>query len=84
MLSEKTMVADYLSELNASLGTYAQIISQCDNQQLRQTIIQIRNGDEQKQWELYQAALQHNYYTPASQAETQDIQQVKQQFIQGN
>lgn len=84
MLKEKDMVSDYLSDLNSSLATYAQIISQCDNQALRNTLIQIRNADEQKQWELYQAALLHNYYTPASQAEEQDIQQVKQQFSQGS
>ncbi|WP_226666423.1 spore coat protein [Metabacillus litoralis] len=84
MLQEKDMVSDYLSDINTSLSTYAQVISQCDNQALRNAIIQIRNADEQKQWELYQAALQHNYYTPASQAEEQDVQQVKQQFTQGS
>ncbi|RSK25793.1 spore coat protein [Bacillus sp. HMF5848] len=84
MLNEKDMVADYLSQLNASLGSYAQVIAQSDNKQLRDTFVQIRNQDEQKQWEVYQAALQRNYYTPASKASHQDVQQVKQQFMQGN
>ncbi len=84
MMKEKDMVSDYLSELNSSLAGYAQIISQCDNQELRNAFIQIRNADEKKQLELYQAAKQRNYYTPASQASQQDIQQVKQQFTQGN
>ncbi|MCV9885845.1 spore coat protein [Metabacillus halosaccharovorans] len=84
MLQEKDMVSDYLSNLNSSLASYAQIIAQCNNQQLRNTLIQIRNSDEQKQWEVYQAAVQRNYYTPASQAEQQDVMEVKQQFQQGS
>ncbi|WP_226527530.1 spore coat protein [Metabacillus niabensis] len=83
MLQEKDMVSDYLSNLNSSLASYAQMIAQCNNQQLRNTLIQIRNSDEQKQWEVYQAAVQRNYYTPASQAEQQDVMEVKQQFQQG-
>ncbi|MBU7592967.1 spore coat protein [Metabacillus halosaccharovorans] len=84
MLQEKDMVSDYLSNLNSSLASYAQIIAQCNNQQLRNTLIQIRNSDEQKQWEVYQAAVQRNYYKPASQAEQQDVMEVKQQFQQGS
>ncbi|PMC34344.1 spore coat protein [Bacillus sp. UMB0899] len=84
MLQEKDMVSDYLSNLNSSLASYAQIIAQCNNQQLRDTLIQIRNSDEQKQWEVYQAAVQRNYYKPASQAEQQDVMEVKQQFQQGS
>lgn len=84
MLQEKDMVSDYLSNLNSSLASYAQMIAQCNNQQLRNTLIQIRNSDEQKQWEVYQAAVQRNYYTPASQAEKQDVMEVKQQFQQGS
>jgi hypothetical protein len=84
MMQEKDMVSDYLADLNASLGSYGQIISQCDNKQLRDTLVQIRNACEQKQWEVYQAAKQRNYYTPASQADQNDIQQVKQQFQQGS
>ncbi|WP_456279095.1 spore coat protein [Bacillus sp. AK128] len=84
MMKEKDMVSDYLSNLNSSLASYAQVIAQCDNKELRNTIEQIRNSDEQKQWEVYQAAVQRNYYTPASQASQQTIQQVKQQFTQGN
>ncbi|WP_026560035.1 spore coat protein [Bacillus sp. J37] len=84
MLQEKDMVSDYLSNLNSSLASYAQMIAQCNNQQLRNTLIQIRNSDEQKQWEVYQAAVQRNYYTPASEAEQQDVMEVKQQFQQGS
>jgi spore coat protein CotF len=83
-MKEKEMVADYLSTLNSSIKDYAGIITQADNPQLRQTLQQMRNGDEQKQYEVYQAAVQRNYYTPASQASQHDIQQVKQQFMQGN
>lgn len=33
MLQEKDMVSDYLSNLNSSLASYAQMIAQCNNQQ---------------------------------------------------
>lgn len=42
-MNEKDIVNDYLAGLNASLTGYANIISQTNNQQLYETLIQIRN-----------------------------------------
>ena len=48
-MNEKDMVNDYLAGLNASLTSYANYIAQSDNEQLHQTLIQIRNQDEKRQ-----------------------------------
>ncbi|MCD8503049.1 MAG: spore coat protein [Bacillaceae bacterium] len=79
-MTEKDMMNDYLSMLNASLSTYAGIISQCENPQLRQTIQQLRNQDEARQYRTYQAASQKGYYQPAAQADQTEIQQVRSQL----
>ena len=76
------MVNDTLSMLNSSITGYASVISQASNQQLRQTIQQIRNNCEQSQYELYQMAEQKGYYQPAAQAKPEEIQQVKSNFVQ--
>ncbi|MDD3839754.1 MAG: spore coat protein [Clostridia bacterium] len=81
-MKEKDMVNDVLSMINSSLTTYANAISECSNSQLRQTFQQIRNSDEQFQWQLSQVATQKGYYQPAEQANIQDIQKVKSAFSQ--
>lgn len=79
-MTDKEMVNDVLSMVNSSLTTYTSSISQCANQQLRQTLQQIRNSDEQFQYQLFQMAEQRGFYKPASDASTQDIQTVKSQL----
>lgn len=79
-MNEKDMVNDYLSALNASLSEYGSVISQCDNEHLRQTIQGLRNTDEQRQYNLYLYAKQKGYYQPAAAAQVQEIQQVKNQL----
>jgi len=79
-LTDREMVNDVLSMVNGSLTTYASSISQAANQQLRQTLQQIRNSDEQFQYQLFQMASQRGFYKPASDASTQDIQTVKSQL----
>jgi len=79
-VQEKDMVNDVLSSVNSSLTTYASAISQASNQRLRQALQQIRNSDEQFQYQLYQIAEQKGYYKPAEQASQHDIQQVKNMF----
>lgn len=76
-LQDKEMVNDILSMVNSSLTGYANVIAQTSNQQLRQTLQQICNSDEQFQYQLCQMAEQKNYYKPAQPASQQDIQQVK-------
>ena len=77
---DKEMVNDVLSMVNSSLTCYAGYISETCNQQLRQTLQQIRNSDEQFQYQLFQMAEQKGFYKPASQASQQEIQQIKSQF----
>lgn len=79
-MQDKDMVNDVLSMINSSLTGYSNVITQASNQQLRQTIQQIRNGDETFQYELYKLAEQKGYYKPAAQAEQSDVQQVKSMF----
>jgi len=79
-MREKDMVNDVLSMINSSLTGYANVIAQTENQQMRQTIQQLRNGDEQFQFQLCQAASQKGYYQPAQMASQQEIQQVKSQL----
>lgn len=79
-IQDKEMVNDVLSMVNASLTGYAHAISETSNQQLRQTLQQIRNSDEQFQFQLAQLATQKGWYKPAAPADTQDINTVKSQL----
>jgi spore coat protein CotF len=81
-IQDKEMVNDTLSMINGSLSGYASIITQSSNAQFRQTIQQIRNGDEQFQYQLSQMAEQKGFYKPATQAPQSDIQTVKSQVSQ--
>jgi spore coat protein CotF len=81
-MQEKVMVNDILSMMNSSLTGYANVIAQCADQNLRQTITQIRNADEQFQYQLYKVAEQKGFYQPAEQASPQEIQQVHLLFMQ--
>ncbi|WP_243291501.1 spore coat protein [Bacillus sp. FJAT-47783] len=80
--TDKDMVNDYLSEINASLTGYANYIAQTDNEQLRQALIQIRNADEGRQRTVYQYAVQKGFYQPAGPANPNEIQQIKSQLSQ--
>ena len=78
-MQDKEMVNDVLSSVKGSLTTYSTVISETANQQLRQTLQQIRNSDEQFQYQLFQMAEQKGFYTPAAQASSVEVQQVKSQ-----
>jgi spore coat protein CotF len=79
-MQDKEMVNDVLSMVKSSLTGYATSITETSNQQLRQTLQQIRNSDEQFQYQLYQLAEQKGFYKPAGTANQQDIQSVKSQL----
>lgn len=76
------MVNDVLSMMNSSLTGYANVIAQCSDQNLRQTIQQIRNSDEQFQYQLYKIAEQKGFYKPAQPATPQEIQEIRSIFTQ--
>jgi spore coat protein CotF len=79
-LQDKEMVNDVLSMVKGSITGYSTSITETSNQQLRQTLQQIRNSDEQFQFQLAQLAEQKGFYKPASTANQQDIQTVKSQL----
>lgn len=76
-MNEKDMVLDILSNTKSSLGTYATVIAECNDQNLRNTFKQMRNGDETFQYELYQIAEEKGYYPTPAKADTTKINDVK-------
>lgn len=82
-MQEKEIVNDYLAGINASLAGYGGIIAQTENEQLRQTIQQMRNQDEIRQYNLFKKAKEKGYYIPAQPASQTEISIVKQQVSQG-
>ena len=76
-------MSDYLAGLNASLTGYVHaMITQSNNSELRQALIQLRNEDESRQRTLYSYALQKGYYQPAAPASEEVVQQLKSQLTQ--
>lgn len=76
-MQEQAMVTDALNSINAGLKSLGDMISQTDNQQLRQTLQQMRNNAETCQYELYSLAKSKNYYQPAAKASQDEIMTVK-------
>lgn len=76
-MQEKDMVLDVLSSTKASIGSYAKVITECADQNLRRTFQQMRDGDEKFQYDLYKIAEQKGYYIPASSASPQESSQLK-------
>ncbi len=81
-MNEKDIVNDYLSMMKGSLTGYASIITETSNPELRQTLQQLRDQDEQRQQKVAQMAIQKGYYKPASQASKEDVTTVKNEFSQ--
>jgi len=81
-MQEKEIVNDVLTQLKGSLGNYAKVIAETSNPTLRQTIQQIRNSDEQFQFQLANVAMQKGYYQPAQPANPTEVQQVRSQLSQ--
>ena len=76
-MTDKTMVSDTLAGINGELVRYGEMISQTENQQLKQTLKQMRNQCEMSQEKLYQVAREKSYYVPAAKASQQEINHVK-------
>jgi spore coat protein CotF len=80
MLQDKEMVNDALSSMKSGLTAYETAITECCNTQLRSTLQQIRNSDENSQYELFKLAESKGFYKPAQMVNDTDVQQVKSQF----
>lgn len=83
-MNEKDMVSDILSGTKASLSSYVKAITECSNQNLRQTFQQMRDGDEKFQYDLYKIASSKGYYSPAPSCSQQDLQQIKSELTSSN
>ena len=81
-MREKDMVLDVLSGTKASLGTYAKAITECCNQNVRQTFQKMRDNDEQFQYNLYKVAEQKGYYTPSPNVSPTDVTNIKTKLQQ--
>ena len=79
-MNDKEMVNDILNTCKSGLTAYATAISETANQELRQTLQQIRNSDELFQYQLFQLAAQKGFYQPAANASPQQMQEVKSQL----
>lgn len=77
MLDEKTMVSDALAGVNGELVRYGEMISQTENQELKQCLKQIRNECEMSQEKLYHVAREKSYYVPAAKATSEEVEHVK-------
>ena len=82
-MQEKEMISDYLAGINASLAAYGGIIAQTENDELRQTLQNMRNQDETRQYNLFKIAKEKGYYIPAQPATLEEINTVKNQLSQG-
>lgn len=76
-LNDRDMTYDVLSDLNDSHVFYANVINHASNQQLRQTMQQIRNSSEQFQMQLSQMACDKGFHDPGPSASQQAINEVK-------
>ena len=76
-MQERDMVLDILSGTKSSIGTYAKVITECADPQLRQTFQQMRDSDEKFQYDLYKVASEKGYYMAAPPANPTDTQHVK-------
>ena len=79
-MDEKTMVNDILENVKASLSSYQTAISETENMNLRQTFQQLRNNDENFQYELFKVAQNKNYYKPAAKATIIEINNLKSEL----
>lgn len=79
-MDDKTMVNDTLVGINGELVRFGEMISQTENQSLKQTLKQFRNACEMSQEELFQIAREKSYYIPASKATEEEVQHVKSLF----
>ncbi|MGN6715442.1 spore coat protein [Anaerocolumna jejuensis] len=81
-MQEQAMVTDALNSINAGLKSLGDMISQSEDQQLRQTLQQMRNEAETCQHELYTIATSKNYYQPAQKASQDEINDLRNVITQ--
>ena len=78
-MEEKHMVNDILETTKSSIKMYGSAIVDTANQDLRQTLQNLRNSEECFQYELFKLSESKGYYVPAGNANPQEIEKVKNQ-----
>lgn len=81
-MTEKDMVLDILTGVKASIANYAKAITECCDLNLRQTFQQMRNSDEQFQYDLYKIAEKKGYYIKSPEETQENCQNIKIQLTQ--
>ncbi|MCL2351989.1 MAG: spore coat protein [Firmicutes bacterium] len=81
-MQEKDMVLDILSGTKASIGSYAKVITETSDQNLRKTFQQMRDGDEKFQYDLYNIAREKGYYITSPTVSQEDANKVKSALTQ--
>lgn len=76
-MQDKDMVNDILAGTKASINSYTHAIMESSNQQLRNTLIQLRDEAEKMQYQIYQMAEQKGWYMAAPQASQADVNKIK-------
>ncbi|MBR1884702.1 MAG: spore coat protein [Clostridia bacterium] len=76
-MNEKISLNDTLSTLNSMITMCNYSIQQCNDENLRNCLIENRNNLENVQWDCYLAAKDKGYYVPAAPAGEADINEVK-------
>ncbi|MEG0072957.1 MAG: spore coat protein [Clostridia bacterium] len=78
-MEEKIMVGDTLSSINTYFNLLNYSIIQCDDKNLRDYLVGVRNQFEALQWQVYEFAKEKQYYIPAAPAGEADIDIVRQE-----
>ncbi|MDR1209066.1 MAG: spore coat protein [Clostridiales bacterium] len=76
-MSERDMVMDILSGVKAGLASYAKNIAETNDQDLRMTFQQMRDGDEKFQYDLYKLASEKGYYVQPPSSDMLESNQIK-------
>lgn len=82
MLKDRDIASDCIEMHKHGAIDLTRMALECDNPQLRQTFITMRNKCEQSQNELAQIATSKGWYFPSPGADPSEINQVSQSLSQ--
>jgi len=80
-MNERDMVLDTLSSVKASLANYAKMIVETGDEKLRQTYMEMRDGDETFQRQMYQVASDKGYYVQPPSSDMLQQDQIKSELL---
>ncbi len=82
MLNDRNIASDCIEMAKHGAMDLTKMSLECYNQQLRQTLITMRNKSEQSQIELSQMATTKGWYIPSPPADSSEISRVSQSLSQ--